>query len=304
MRPFPYRHTALAFALLLALPMAQAAEPISASKPAAADARVDVSNVRGQITVTAWSKNEVAVSGSLGEGSTFVFEGSGDALSVRIENPDQGGFSSWWGSSGPKEDTLLEISVPVAAVLDLEGVSADVRVSGIRGSREVQAESVSGDIEVDAGAERVELSSVSGDVMFTGETPFASLETVSGDIDGRGIGARVAAESVSGSVRIAAGQVEDVAVGTVSGDVEIETAGIGRGRIKVESMSGEVELFLPASSSARLEVESFSGRIESDFGEVEEEEHGPGSSLDTTIGGGDAQITLESFSGDVTIRKR
>ena len=41
----------------------------------------------------------------------------------------------------------------------------------------------------------------------------------------------------------------------------------------------------------------------SDFGTVKEPDHGPGSSLDATLGGGSAHVQLETFSGDIEIRK-
>lgn len=34
-----------------------------------------------------------------------------------------------------------------------------------------------------------------------------------------------------------------------------------------------------------------------------EPEHGPGSSLETTAGSGSGQVKLETFSGDIDIRK-
>ena len=56
--------------------------------------------------------------------------------------------------------------------------------------------------------------------------------------------------------------------------------------------------------SVRAEkAETFSGRIRSDFGTVEEPEHGPGRSLDATIGDGNTRVNIETFSGDITIRR-
>jgi DUF4097 and DUF4098 domain-containing protein YvlB len=68
-------------------------------------------------------------------------------------------------------------------------------------------------------------------------------------------------------------------------------------------MSGDVRLYLPADASARLNASTFSGSIRSDFGTVREPEHGPGSSLDATAGSGSGQVKLETFSGDIDIRK-
>ena len=66
---------------------------------------------------------------------------------------------------------------------------------------------------------------------------------------------------------------------------------------------GDVRLRVPADTSARLRVESFSGTIKSDFGTVKREEFGPGSSLEERLGDGDGELSLESFSGDVTVQR-
>jgi hypothetical protein len=292
---------AAALACALGATAAGAATPIDLKHTASADARVEVHNVRGRVDVRGWDRNEVVAKGSLGEGAKAAISGSEDHIVIRIETEE--GNWSWWGHSGPKEDTVITVNVPRAAAIDVNTVSADIDVDGIAGAREMEVESVSGDQRVRGDAERVDLASVSGDVDLESASRDLSVETVSGDIEAKGVSGRIDAESVSGRIYLEATKVDDMSAATVSGDVELRTGALGTGRIKVESMSGEVNLSVPADMSARIEAESFSGSITSDFGTVEEEEHGPGSSLSATAGKGEAQITLESFSGDVTLRR-
>ncbi|HVF34725.1 MAG TPA: DUF4097 family beta strand repeat-containing protein [Candidatus Saccharimonadia bacterium] len=292
---------AAALGLALGACAASAATPIDAKRAASANARVEINNVRGRVDVRGWARNEVAVTGTLGEGAKFSLTGSDAHVVVRVETED--GNFSWWGGNGPREDTILTVNVPAAAALDVDTVSADVDVEGISGAKELEVESVSGDVRVRGDAERVELTSVSGDLDVESNTRALSVETVSGDVDAKRVSGRIDAESVSGTIRLEAERVDDLNAATVSGDVELRTGALGSGRIKVESMSGEVDIAIPANASARIEAESFSGSITSDFGKVEEEEHGPGSSLSAVAGKGEAQITLESFSGDVTLRR-
>ena len=292
---------AAAIGLALCATGAGAAQPIDAKHAASATARVEINNVRGRVDVRGTDGNEVTVQGSLGEGSKLSFTGSNEHLVIRIESEKENW--SWWGGNGPQEDTVLTVAVPRAALLDVNTVSADVGIEGIAGARELEAETVSGDLRVRADADRVELASVSGDVELDGSARTISVETVSGDVEARRVSGRIDAESVSGRIVLEAGTVDELNAATVSGDVELRAGALGTGRIKVESMSGEVELSIPADASARIDAVSFSGTITSDFGTVEEEEHGPGSSLKAVAGKGGAQITLESFSGDVTLRR-
>ena len=46
-----------------------AGTPINQTRVVNVDARIDVSNVKGSVTVTGWDKPEVAISGTLGEGA-------------------------------------------------------------------------------------------------------------------------------------------------------------------------------------------------------------------------------------------
>lgn len=280
----------------------QAAEQINASHAAKPDAEVAVSNIRGRVEVRGADRNEVRVTGSVGKGSKFSLTGTDDRIVIKVENERDDW--SWWGGNGPQEDTVLVVEVPRAAAIDVDTVSADIEVEGIAGAREMELESVSGDQRVRGDAERVEVSSVSGDVDVESASRSIGLETVSGDLVARGASGRVTAESVSGRVTLETGDIDELSASSVSGDINLRTGNIAAGRVKIESMSGEVEVLVPPSLSARIEAESFSGKIRSDFGTVEEEEHGPGSHLKATAGAGAAQITLESFSGDVTIRRQ
>ena len=52
-----------------------------------------------------------------------------------------------------------------------------------------------------------------------------------------------------------------------------------------------------------MHASTFSGDLRSDFGTPQRPEHGPGSTLDTVAGSGNGKIVIETFSGDLRIRK-
>ncbi len=293
---------ATAVAALLAAPAA-AQSSLDREVAAAPDARIEVANVRGAIEIEAWDEARIAISGSLGEGSELKVEGEGASVSIRIETPDGKGWR-WWGSGGAVADTRLQLKVPRAAALEVDAVSADVRIDGLEGSREVGIDSVSGDVRLAAGTARLKVSSVSGDVEIESSAPRSILESVSGDIVARGLSGEIDLETVSGDARIEAGEVDRMNVSTVSGTLEVDAAPRGAASFKGETMSGELTLRLPATLSARIEAETFSGGLSSDFGTVDEAESGPGKRLRATAGDGAARIELETFSGDLEIRRR
>jgi hypothetical protein len=73
----------------------------------------------------------------------------------------------------------------------------------------------------------------------------------------------------------------------------------------VESHSGTVTLELPADTSAEFEIETFSGQIHNDFGPKARRtsEYGPGYELSFSTGSGEAEVSVESFSGGVYLKK-
>ena len=83
--------TALSSALLLLLAASGAAfasTPISETRSVNADARIDVSNIKGDVTISGWDKNEVSITGTLGDGARkLAIDGGGSSLSIRSSRP-------------------------------------------------------------------------------------------------------------------------------------------------------------------------------------------------------------------------
>lgn len=295
--------SALTIAIAVISNPARAATPIAATAaPLAATGTLVASNVRGRISVTPWDRNEVSWSGSLGAGAKLVVNKSDSRITLEVESEEGNSWLGW--NKGPREDSVLVIKVPASASLDLSAVSANIDVTGLRGSALIEAESVSGEVSVRAAAERIELSSVSGDVSFEGEAGRADLETVSGDLRATGVSGDVSVETVSGSAIVRGGVVTEFEAAAVSGDIDFDGALATGGRMDVESMSGDVSITLPADTGARVTSETFSGSLRNDFGLKVEDEDGPGSTMNGKFGSGEATIEIESFSGDVELRQR
>ena len=290
-------------AMLAAFPVL-AATPVNETRPLDATGQVHISNVKGSIIVRTWNKPEVRVTGSLGKGAEKL-EIDGDASSIDIEVKFPNNSTGWnlWGRSGNKmEPTVLEVTIPQRASLDIESVSANVDVQQMAG-RKLSVSSVSAPIVVTASSPgQADFENVSGDITLRITSADVEASSVSGDVKlGGGLNGRVDLETVSGNITLLAQPLSKLNANTVSGDVDLKAGLKPGGTINIESLSGEVGLNLLRNSGARVHVETFSGGIHSPSGKVQEEEHGPGKSLDTTLGDGRGQINVESFSGDVTI---
>ena len=300
MKPLaPFFATAL---VAMACSPAHAGTPIDEKRTVNPRARIDISNVRGAVTVSAWDRPEVAISGTLGTGSKGLsIEGGESRLSIKVESPESSGWFNW-GSSSRMEDSILDIKLPREADVEIDVVSAEVAVSGV-GGRSLEIDSVSGKVRVDGSAREVEIDSISGSVEITGSGERTAVATVSGEVVARASGGVLKFETVSGNVRVEAGAYREVEASSVSGDINVRGRPLAGARLDSETMSGDVRVDVPGDLSGHVEAETFSGRIRSDFGTVDEAEHGPGRSLNARLGNGDARLRIETFSGDVEIRK-
>jgi hypothetical protein len=267
----------IAIALLcaagLALPAA-AQQSVDETRAVAADATITVNSISGWVKVVGSDRSDVRITGTLGRGiEKLEVTGSGSRLDVRVIYPKN------CNDCGSAE---LELAVPAGARPEVQTVSAEIDVSGVKGDTRV--ESVSGDITL-ATAGSVRARSVSGELTI------------------RGGGPRLDAHSVSGDVEVTMDTVSDAELETVSGDVRVASALAPRGRLEATSVSGNVELTVPAGTGADFEAESFSGSIRNALSReaVDEDQRGHGRKLRFVTGDGSAQVYLKSFSGSIRI---
>lgn len=277
--------------------------PIDVSHPAAPTAHIDIINIKGEVTITAWDRNEVHVGGELGDGAAPLnIQGSENNLTIGVQAQGQSGWLNW-GSDKSMEASRLDINVPRAASVKVKVVSAPLSIDGIDGG-DIDVNSVSGRVRINAQTPMLNVISVSGNIAFSGQAKQAKLQTVSGDILAPSLGGTVDLQTISGHIQAGAGPWQHLNLSTVSGDVQLTGSLAAGGNISVDSMSGDVQLLLPSSLSSRVHAKTFSGDLRSDFGTPKQPEHGPGSSLDAVAGAGNGSINLETFSGDLRIRKQ
>jgi DUF4097 and DUF4098 domain-containing protein YvlB len=289
------KKTALVFLMALAVAgVSHADRTVNETRPLAADGRVEVSNISGEVEVIGWTGDGVTITGRLEDGVKELSVSSGGAslsIEVELERRTRNNGSAY-----------LTIKVPKNASLDIETVSADISVDGVVG--ELDLESVSGRVEISGDTRSVEASSVSGDVIVASTAASSELETVSGDIIVRRATGRLDASVVSGNIEIEGGALDSFDGETVSGSIFCAASPTDRGRFTIETMSGTIDLVVSPEIDADFSIETYSGSIKNDIGPSPRrtDEHGPGKELRFTAGSGGARISVESFSGSVKLR--
>ena len=154
------------------------------------DGRVSVSNVAGDITVSAIAGDEVSIDASkhgssraLGNVSVIIDDRPG-----RVDVVTE--YSRTFGFANNDVSVDYTIGVPEGATVDLKSVSGTVRVTGVKGS--VRLQSISGNV-VTTNAARVEFAkTVSGSIELNGVSTDGDLTVsiINGAIRANGIKAR------------------------------------------------------------------------------------------------------------------
>lgn len=286
--------------LALAASEATAQRAIDETRSVRADGRVEIENLAGSVRVVGWNRDEVQVTGTLApRAERLDFTTSGSVTRIEVVFPRQRNLNLSRGEG----ESDLEIRVPASSRLEVETVSADIEVEQVSGALEL--ESVSGRVSVrGTSGQVVDAESVSGTVEVIGPVRELDASSVSGVVRVNGVRGTARAETVSGAVEVTNADLREGTFKAVSGTVRYEGA-ISGGSFNFESFSGGVVLVVPASVNATFDVSTFSGDIRSDFeAEVRRARYSPEREAHFTVGSGAARVKASSFSGTVEIRRR
>jgi DUF4097 and DUF4098 domain-containing protein YvlB len=177
----------------------------------------------------------------------------------------------------------------------------------VRDVADVEAHTVSGDLDATNIASHADLETISGDLSVTNAAAGLRARTVSGGIQARKITGEVSAQSVSGDVVLEDVTSSFVRSETVSGELHFTGPVDPKGRYEFHSHSGDVDLDLTGGAGdATLDVETYSGDLDTGCA-MTLQSGGRGDRMGKrgtlTMGNGSgAHFVLRTFSGDVHIR--
>jgi len=173
----------------------------------------------------------------------------------------------------------FEITVPRETAVNAQTVSGDLDLNGTRGPARV--ESVSGDVNIEDLQGPMRIKSVSGDVQCTDYVGAVEGSSVSGDVDIRG-------------------RVRACELHTVSGDISVDLEPEAGGReSRLKTISGDVEVGL-LTSSCVCDYHTASGDLECEAPARIIREGRKDRTV--IIGEGRSHLTVKTVSGDLTIK--
>lgn len=234
-------------------------------------------------------------------------ENDGGVLKIKVDGPP------WTKKRRAKVDFTIEMPKGIAAEITsasgdisarnlaggarLNTASGEIEISGCRGENSLS--SASGDIEVNgcAGAS-LKINTASGDIGVNDCSGDLAFQTVSGDA-GISLSGNIQGQTVSGDIDIKTNKSGEIKIRSTSGDIQFQGPFEEGSRAALATVSGDVSLSLAKGSQVTIEAATVSGDI--DCGLELTGLRQSNRSLSGKLGGGNAALSVETVSGDVTI---
>jgi len=318
---FAFIQAAALIILITALSMVEAVAqqtPIDETRDVAANEKIRIEVMRGDVTITTNTDNRFTVRGLLDEDAEgFELESSRGFTDFRVQMPRR--INGSWNSDGSE----LAISVPVNSDIEFTGVNVEVNIDGVQGGSRIRT--VNGPIDARNLANFVELDTVNGEIISIDNQGRVSITTVNGEIEERNTVGRLAAQAVNGQIDTDS-QAEIVALNVVNGEIRGRLQGVLE--LEIETVNGSIELQLPDTRTPRVSGSSVSGAMVLGFDadvdarftlrnsvggsirngltddEPERGGFGPSRRLEFTTGAGEGDVTLTSLSGRLEVRQQ
>jgi DUF4097 and DUF4098 domain-containing protein YvlB len=211
---------------------------------------LDINWPYGDVTVTVWDEDNVAFSeksqANINESNALRWGVEYGTLYIQYCAPGKVNVES-------KDLTVWLPRTLSLGEIDVYSASGDVELNDIL-TREVDVETVSGDMRISCAADSVDAETVSGEVSITGDVR------------------KLEAETVSGAVTVSAGACRDMDIETTSGDVALTLNESGGFTLKFDTVSGELrsdialsvqgETYVSGNGSGSIKVDTVSGDLE------------------------------------------
>ena len=211
------------------------------------DARVSVSNVNGQVTVTTWDRPEILIEGEKRAKSAddlerieLIYQLDADRADVEVKLPKKRGW--FFGST---IDGNVSIHVTVPATVDLRNIRT-----------------VNGSIEIEGVAGAAHASSVNGRIRahhLGGDADFHSVNgPIDADFDHVPSAARLSFDTVNGRIRVnlPADTGAEVSASVVNGSINTDLPIAVKGKFIKKHLNGTI-----GDGGARIDASAVNGSI-------------------------------------------
>ncbi|HET7620156.1 MAG TPA: DUF4097 family beta strand repeat-containing protein [Vicinamibacterales bacterium] len=283
----------IAMTLAVSLALAQApARPPQTDETVAVQrgARLTVDDFAGEVVVHAWDRDAVRVQARHRARTKVNVQTVASGVSVTADS-----------SMGPAS-VDYDISAPAWMPVKITGTYEFATVDGIQA--EVSVETVRGDVTVKGSRGALFVRSVEGRVSVENASGRLDVSSVNEGVRMSGTSGEIVAESINGPVTLSGMRASSATVSTVNGDITYNGTLVASGRYEFTSHNGDLLLTLPDGTNATFTVRTYNGELMTDV-PVQGSRGGleRGRAVTLTLGSGAADVSLESFDGEIRIRR-
>ena len=245
-------------------------------------------DINGDITISAWGKNEVSVKEekrmdifSESEAKTAMEKSETgirqEGNKIIISGP---GFSRIWIRS------VFRINLPAGFSCDIETKGGLIDISGLNG-----------DVKAKTGGGKIILADLKSTAVVSTGGGNISVKNVSGDVSASSGGGSIAVSDVGGKLNLSTGGGA-IQIKHVNADINVSTGG---GEIKADDIHGELNV---STGGGEIDLENINGSIKANTGGGEINLENIKGSIKASTGGGDvsAEVTLTDFSVEHSVK--
>lgn len=254
-----------------------------------AGASLSVNNFGGAIVVHGWNQNRVKVHAEHGSRGRIEVSLVGSTVMVKASS-----------RQGAPSVVDFDITVPQAMALTLAGTYAEITVDGMQGP--ISAETVEGAIEVRGGSGIITLHSIQGTVTLADATGRIDVNSVNEEIKLSNVSGQIKAETTNGDVTLTGVKSASVEAATINGSVVYEGTITDGGTYVFNSHNGDMIVSIPEGANVTVSIATANGDIDPSFPLPLTATHGK-RRYTFKLGSGSARMEVESFQGDIKLRR-
>src|SRR5438874_1529153 len=284
--------------LALAVTLAQAAAPrqtqppqTDETVPAPRGGRLTINNFAGEVIIHTWDKDTI-----------HVVARHQSRTHVDIRPTAAGVTVSAADTHGPQGSVDYDITAPGWMPIKVDGQFNFITIDGAQA--EVSAESVRGDIVIKGGTGFVTAKSIQGEIVVEGARGKVSVSSVNEGIKISDTSGEITADSVNGAITMTRMDSKSVEASSVNGDITYEGTLPDGGHYTLTTHNGDLRLGIPENASATFTVRTYNGDFSTDLPlQGNHDELHRGKKVTLTLGKGSADVNLESFGGEIRVKK-
>lgn len=258
--------------------------------PVTRGTRLTIDNFGGEVLLRTWDKDAVHIVARHSPRARVSVRPGDGRLAIVSSSPTSGSVD-------------YEITAPAWMSVKVEGTYVFVDAQGMQA--EFSAETVGGDIMVRGGSGFITAKSVQGEVTVDGARGKIDVSSVNEGITITNCNGEIVADTTNGDVSLSHVESPAVDVTTVNGDVTFDGVPTANGRYRMSTHNGDIVIAVPESASVTFNVRTYNGDFRSalptkgpDRGQVR-----GGRRVQYTLGSGTAEMELESFGGEIQLRR-